>query len=361
MIPKKADVVIIGAGPAGAAMASLLIQQGIYPLVLERQKFPRFMIGESLLPEALNCLSQAGLLEVVTNGGHQFKDGARFSCQEKQCDFQFSDKVSQGINYAYQVKRQHFDHDLINHCIGQGANTVFETQVTSLKKNERGYQLQVQYGDEMHHVDAGFVVDASGFGRVLARLLKLDKPSSFPPKKAIFSHLSDNISAHLFDRNKISISQTQPLDSTWYWAIPFSDSTVSVGAVMDLPSNNEGKNNSNSRDGSLDEKEYFDLIERNHYLSTLLQGAELIRPVSCLSGYSSSIKKLYGDRFVILGNAGEFIDPIFSSGVTIALKSAVMAAPLVTSVIKGEAANWEDDFQLPLIRGINAFKVYVES
>ena len=350
-LPDHADVVVIGAGPSGAGIASWLADNGIYPLVLERQQFPRFSIGESLLPESLNCLEQLGLLDVVEAANYQFKNGASFVTNESRYDVNFSKGFSSGKDYAYQVPRGDFDNRLIRRCEEKGAEVVFQSNIIEIEELSDGYQLGVEHNGEMKHVSAKFLVDASGFGRVLARALRLDKPSTIPEKIAYFCHLEADLNHPEIDRNKILIAQQYVDTPAWFWLIPFVGNTCSVGVVIDK------KLGASTDDWKYQLDSY---IKTQDLLFDVVGGRPLVREVSSLRGYSSSISKLYGERFVILGNAGEFIDPIFSSGVTIALKSALLAAPLVAEVVKeNKQPNWEERFQVPLMEGVNTFREYV--
>lgn len=351
LLPEHSDVVIIGAGPSAAAMASCLADQGIEGLVIEREKFPRFTIGESLLPEALNCLETAGLLDTVESAGFQYKDGALFATNKEQYVINFADGCSAERGYAYQVPRADFDARLIDCCILKGAQVCYETSVVDIARVDQGYCLTLESNGESRKITCNFLVDASGFGRVLARKFKIDRPSTLGSKTALFCHIKGKLNTNQFDRNKILIAQVHMDDPVWYWLIPFSGGYFSVGVVTDEEKQIPAKKL---------ERVYLKHISEQRLVSKLVNDGTLLREIGCISGYSSSISSLYGDRYVILGNAGEFIDPIFSSGVTIALKSAVLAAPLVLETIKKRThPDWHGRFQAPLVEGIDTFREYV--
>lgn len=332
-------------------MASRLADDGVYGLVIEREQFPRFTIGESLLPEAINCLEMVGLLDVVESAGFQYKNGALFATNEKRYAINFADGYSAGRGYAYQVPRADFDLRLIDACIAKGVQVCYQTSVVDISKIEKGYCLILESNGEKFKITCSFLIDASGFGRVLAKKFNLDKPSKIPNKQALFCHMKVAINVGQFDRNKILIAQTHVDSSTWYWLIPFSDGSCSVGVVTDQ----DEKICSQKL-----ERAYLRYISEQNLVSELVSNRTLLRQVGCVSAYSSNIRSLYGDRYVILGNAGEFIDPIFSSGVTIALKSAALAAPLVLETIKhGARLDWNERFQIPLMKGVDTFREYV--
>ncbi len=352
--PASTAVAIIGAGPSGTAMAAMLQSAGIECALIEAQTFPRFSIGESLLPEALNCLDAAGLLDAVEAAGFQYKDGALFATNADRFAFDFGDGYTPGRGHAFQVPRAEFDLLLANVCASRGVPISYATRVQDVETRARGYRLQLEGESGPGTLDAGYIVDASGFGRVLARLFGLDKPSGIAERASLFRHLDLAPETGMPDRNKILIAQEGLDASIWYWLIPFAGQRCSVGVVTDkLPAGVAPE---------FLEKEFNRLLGRQDLVSAITAGAEPARPLGCLRGYSASISRLYGDNYVILGNAGEFIDPIFSSGVTIALKSAVMSAPLVVdSVRNGRRVDWESGFQAPLLAGVDTFKEYVSA
>ncbi len=232
------EVLIIGAGPSGAVAAALLCRQGLGVLVLEREQFPRFSIGESLLPQSMEYLEQAGMLDAVQRAGFQIKNGAAFGRGEQYSEFDFSDKFSAGWSYTYEVPRARFDHLLALEAERQGAEIRFRHEVIAVDLS--GARPRVTIKDDQNEtfmVEAGFILDASGFGRVLPRLLGLERPSDFPVRGALFTHVEDRIASippKTFDRNKIRINVQPDNRDLWYWVIPFSDGRCSIGVVGGL-------------------------------------------------------------------------------------------------------------------------------
>lgn len=346
------DVVVIGAGPSGSVAASLLKQQGVNVCVLEKQHFPRFVIGESLLPHCMEILEEAGLLEAVNEEpSFQFKNGAAFTWGNRYTYFDFTDKFTAGPGTTFQVRRGIFDKILIDETAKKGVDVRFGHEVLAL--DNQGEQalisIQTEQG-EQYQISAKFVLDASGYGRVLPRLLALETPSHLPARVARFTHIDDNISDPDFDRNKILIT-THPLHrDVWLWLIPFADNRCSIG-VVGLPETLEGENETILKKFALE----------CPMLARLLQNAQWQNdfPFRDIKGYSANVKSLHGRHFALLGNAAEFLDPVFSSGVTIALHSASLAAKLVVRQLQGEAVDWEQEFAKPLMVGVNAFRTYV--
>lgn len=346
------DVVIIGAGPAGSVAASLLHKQGVKVCVLEKQHFPRFVIGESLLPYCMDILAEADLLDAVNaEKTFQFKNGAAFTWGNRYTYFDFTDKFTAGPGTTYQVRRGIFDKILIDETAKKGVEVRFGHEVLSLDNSGETAALKARSEDgEEYHLSARFVLDASGYGRVLPRLLDLETPSSLPTRVARFTHIDDNISAPDFDRNKILITTHPTHRDVWLWLIPFADNRCSIG-VVGLPETLDGDNETILKKFAL----------KCPMLKRILANAnwENDFPYRQIQGYSANVKALYGKYFALLGNAAEFLDPVFSSGVTIALHSARLASHIIPHQLKGETVDWQTEFSEPLMVGVNAFRTYV--
>ncbi|MEZ9821481.1 NAD(P)/FAD-dependent oxidoreductase [Shewanella sp. 10N.286.45.A1] len=350
---EEVDVAIIGAGPSGSIVASLLHAQGKRVLVLEKQHFPRFSIGESLLPCCMQVIAEANMLDAVNRAGFQYKDGAAFRCADQYTTFNFEDKFSQGPGTTFQVERAKFDKLLADEATKQGVEIRYGQSVESVDlANEPQLTVSSDTG-ESYRVNAKFILDASGFGRVLPRLLELEKPSSLPTRTAVFNHIQDNITCSDFDRNKILISVHPQNQDIWYWLIPFSDGRCSVGVVAEP--HQLGDLTANLDDVLLE------MISQEPGLKRLLANAELINDSGILKGYSANVTTLATDKFALLGNAGEFLDPVFSSGVTIAMQSASLAAKALVKQLDGESINWQTEYAEPLMQGVDTFRTYVEA
>ncbi len=351
------DVVIIGAGPAGAAAGALLIEQGYSVVCLEKGYFPRFSIGESLLPHCMEFLSEAGLLDDVVSAapalGFQFKDGAVFHKQGLRTEFDFTQKFTAGPGTTFQVKRANFDKVLADAASNKGVAIRYGVEVVAIERVAGVSNVQVRLADgEQHQYQCRFVLDASGFGRVLPRLFELESPSGFPVRQACFCHIQDHIVDPTFDRNKILITVHPDLIDVWFWLIPFSDGTASVGVV--------GQTERFAGFGS-DHDALWHNVSADPQLSQLLRNATPLNDVRSLVGYSANVRQLAGDGYALLGNAGEFLDPVFSSGVTIALRSASMAVPVLVRHLQGEQIDWDREYSQPLRAGIDTFRQFVEA
>ncbi len=345
------DVTVIGAGPSGSVAASWLKLQGYKVLVLEKETFPRFQIGESLLPCCMQHLEEAGLLDTVKAQNFQVKTGAAFLRKENLCEFFFDDQYTENAwTWTWQVKRADFDLALITAAAEKGVDVKFRCEVTQVQA-DRDRQV-VTYQDESgtsYSVTSRFLIDASGYGRVLPRLFNLSQPSSFTARGAVFSHLEDlnrtenasrNIFVHSFDNNR-----------SWIWVIPFSDGSTSVGIVGDqeyivgMAADNGAK--------------YKELIHTFEDLEgRFAHSTTRFEPRSIL-GYSVGVKQLYGEGYVLAGNSTEFLDPIFSSGVTFATASGLLSAKLAHRQLNGETVDWKNEYEVPVRQGIDVFRSYV--
>lgn len=350
---QQRQVVVIGAGPSGAIAAALLKRKGHDVLILERQRFPRFSIGESLLSHCLDFIEEAGMLEAVMAAGFQIKHGAAFAWGERYTDFDFRDKFTPGKGTVFQVQRANFDKLLADQAALQGVEIRYEEEIVAAEFGGDCPLLTVRRLDgSEYQVETAFVLDASGYGRVLPRLLDLEAPSSFPVRQAVFTHIEDRIDDAGFDREKILISIHPEHRDIWFWLIPFSNGRCSLGVVGE-PSHYAGR--PEDLDACLK-----GFIAETPNLRRLLANAVWDTPARVLGGYSANVKTLHGPGFALLGNAAEFLDPVFSSGVTIAMRSASMAAAVLDRQLNGETPDWESEFSIPLKKGVDTFRAYVE-
>lgn len=348
------EILIIGAGPAGAVAAGMLRKQGRQVLMLEKEQFPRFSIGESLLPQSMVYIEEAGFLRDVVEAGFQFKNGAAFQRGEKTTAFDFRDKFSPGWGTTYQVQRAHFDHVLASAAERAGAELRYRHQVVAV--DVAGAQPTVDVVSpegETYRVSARFLLDASGFGRILPRLLDLETPSNFPVRGALFTHVEDHIPVGSFDRNKILVSVHPEHVDVWFWTIPFSNGRCSQGVVAKREFLEAYAGDETTRLRAI--------IHETPTLANLLKDAVWDTPARSLVGYAANVKSLWGPGYALLGNAGEFLDPVFSSGVTIAFKSASLAAAALAREFAGEAVDWQADYAQPLRAGVDTFRAFVES
>lgn len=350
---EQTEILIIGAGPSGSVAAGLLRKQGRQVLILEKETFPRFSIGESLLPQSMEYIEQAGMLQDVVETGFQYKNGAAFAKGELRTAFDFRDKFSPGWGTTYQVQRANFDKVLAD--AAEKAGTEIRYCHTVVAVDVTGAQPQVTVrspeGDE-YVVQARYLLDASGFARILPRMLDLEYPSDFPVRGALFTHIEDRIAPQDMDRNKILISVHPEHQDVWFWTIPFSNGRCSQGVVAtpEFLTQYQGTEVERLRA----------IISETPSLSHVLRNAQWDTPGRSITGYSANVTSLWGNGYALLGNAGEFLDPVFSSGVTIAFKSASLAAHCIARMWKGETVDWQKDYAVPLQAGVNTFRAFVQ-
>ncbi|MGY3728371.1 MULTISPECIES: NAD(P)/FAD-dependent oxidoreductase [Cobetia] len=368
--PPRKEVIIIGAGPAGAAAAAWLARAGHAVRVLERSHFPRFSIGESLLPRCMQHLEACGLMEAAAAGGYQRKTGAAFTRRGEHRVIDFRDKFSDGPGTTWQVERADFDQRLIEGARAAGAEVEFGVTVTGFTParptqsdtaghaQAQGPRLTLADGRELQ---AAFVLDASGYGRVLARLESLERDPRLEPRMALFGHVHDGIAdlappAEGYRRDTILIASHPVHPDVWYWLIPFANGRASLGVVGPRELIEPAA-------GDDAQTRLWQWVMEEPRLAELLRDATPANAVQSLGGYSADVSRLHGPGYALLGNAGEFLDPVFSSGVTIALESALRAAPLVarelTATRDEQRPDWAREYELPLRRGIEVFREFV--
>lgn len=349
MTMRKSDVLIIGAGPAGTVAASMLARSGVSATVIERSLFPRFAIGESLLPKSTEFLEEAGLRETVEAAGFQAKDGATVTQGKQSITLRFG--ITE-LPATWQVERARFDDVLASAAQRAGVDIRFGESITAVDVGRGASTLRTTDADGIEREYGGrFVLDASGAGRVLPRQLGLDRPADAPPRAALFAHAADHIDEPGFDRTKSLLAMHPERADVWYWLIPFQD-RASVGVVGSLDAlSAEGES----------ERRFHAWIRQHPRLSHLLEAAQWEAPVREMKAYAASVRQLHGPGYALLGNAGEAVDPVFSSGVTLAMKSAVLAAPLVRRELDGETVDWNREFERPLRHGARVFHAFIES
>jgi flavin-dependent dehydrogenase len=349
-IQREVDVLVIGAGPSGTIAASIMHQAGLKVQIVEKMQFPRFVIGESLLPRCMEALEEAKFLDAVKAKHFQQKDGAKFVMGDQVCDFNFSQQYTPGWRWTWQVPRADFDKTLADECEKMGIPLHYQTEVTGIEISDSHSITSITMADgNKETIKAKFIVDGSGYGRVIPRLFGLDKPSSQAPRKTLFCHMTDTKRSEAFEPNRITVYVHNP--NTWIWVIPFSNGNTSVGYVGSPEFFDKYKG---------DPKEQFKaLIMAQPELAVRFGDADMLWEPRTLQSWSSTTDTFYGKGFVLTGNVTEFLDPVFSSGVTLASVSAQLASKLVIRQLNGEQVDWENEYMKKMMTGVDVFRTYV--
>ena len=353
MNTEKTDVLVIGAGPAGCIAASIVHKNGLSVRVVEKVKFPRFVIGESLLPRVMDHLDETGLLEDVKKAGFQEKFGAKFLLGDKVCDFNFADQFSKGWTWTWQVQRAKFDKILAEGVAKKGIPVEFEMGVTAIQFNEDESSVTtvVDANGNEKKIEARYIIDCSGYGRVIPNLLGLNKQSSFDPRKTHFTHFKDPKRHEGAEGNRITVVIHE--QEVWIWIIPFSTGETSVGYVANPEFFKDYPEDASERMRAL--------VNANPILKERFSGQEMVLSPRTIDGYAITSTKFYDKGYVTAGNATEFLDPVFSSGVTFAMESGSMAAKVVSRKLKGEKVDFQTEYVDHMMQGIDTFRTYVKS
>jgi flavin-dependent dehydrogenase len=318
------DIAIIGGGPAGSTAAALLARAGRRVIVFEREKFPRFHIGESLLPFSMQAFTRLGLHEKFLRAGFIKKYGGEIigACCDTGTKFYFKDGYRSQTDHAYQVTRGDFDKMLLDHATESGAEVHEQTTVDGIDFSHDGVDLTIKSNGSSHSIRACYVVDASGRTSLLARQFKIKKTYDHLHKLSIFAHYEG-----VWRPNGIDGTLTvlvRAIDR-WFWLIPLSDERTSVGVVLDSETFRKSK---------LSAEDFLQqALAEQPTIAKRMRHARRVSKVYVEADFSYRSTCLYGDRWLLTGDAAGFIDPIFSSGVFLAVFSGEKCADVLNEVL----------------------------
>ncbi|MCT6836760.1 MAG: FAD-dependent oxidoreductase [Bifidobacteriales bacterium] len=317
--PLPCDVLIIGGGPAGSTAAITLARQGLDVVIIEKEQHPRFHIGESLLACNIPILKELGVLDDVAAIG-VYKPGAEFVTDtgEGRMSFPFRYAIDAQADHAFQVRRAEFDEILFRHAAKAGATTLEKTRVTKVSFTPTATLLieaRTETG-EMRLFAPRFLLDASGRDTLMLRQHGQKYSDLRNNKAAIFSHFRNVPRAEGEGmEGYISVHLVQ---GGWFWMIPLPDDVMSVGFVGDHESFKH-------HGGSLDAL-FWKHVQASPSVQARMAKAEALAPLSTTGNYSYKGDKAWGERYFIIGDAFGFLDPVFSSGVMLAMKGALRGA-----------------------------------
>ena len=298
------DVAIIGGGPAGSTAAALLARAGRRVIVFEREKFPRFHIGESLLPFSMKAFSRLGLHEKFLRAGFIKKFGGEIvgACSETGTKFYFKDGYRSQTDHAYQVTRGDFDKVLLDHAAECGAEVQEQTSVDRVQFSKDDVELTVKCNGSSRSIRARYLIDASGRASVLGRQFKIKKTYNHLQKLSIFAHYDGVWRANGIDGTLTVLIRA--IDR-WFWLIPLSAEDFLEQALGEQP-----------------------------IIAKRMTNARRVSQVYVEADFSYRSARLHGDRWLLAGDAAGFIDPIFSSGVFLAVFSGERCADVLNEVLQ---------------------------
>lgn len=351
--PVPCDVLVVGGGPAGSTISALLVEKGWTVHVLEKDPYPRFHIGESLLPQSLPMLKRLGVLEQVEHIGI-VKYGAEMVSHRygRSQMFYFAKAFDESQPYAFEVKRSEFDAILLNNAIAKGVivHEGVKAHRVDFRPGRTSLVLAEDRDGKARAWEARFVVDASGRDTFLSTQLGGKRRSRQHNSAAIFGHFEGVGRLPGNDEGNITAGW---LDHGWCWLIPFKDGTTSVGVVC-YPDYIK------SRTVSLDQF-LLDTLRQSPPIAKRMERAKPLTPTYAAANFSYRRETMSGDGYLMIGDAFAFIDPVFSSGVHLALNSGTLGATVVDAYLRRspDYATQLKEFERMVRRGITTFSWFI--
>ena len=328
------DVAIIGGGPAGSTAATLLSKAGRRVIVLERDKFPRFHIGESLLPFSMQTFTRLGLQEKLRAGFlEKFGGEIAEAGGEKAAKFYFKDGFGSRTDRSYQVTRSKFDKMLLDHAAESGAEVREETLVENVDFDRDGAMLSLRMDARSRvlgraearlseNIRARYVVDASGRNSVIGNKFKLKKSYQHLQKLSLFAHYEGLEREEGIDATLTRMVRTL---QSWFWVIPLENDRTSIGVVLEA---------ADFKSSGLSAEEFFErAIAEQPLVRNRIGAGRRVSQVYTAADFSYRSERLTGDRWLLAGDAAGFIDPVFSSGVFLAVLAGEQAADVLQEVL----------------------------
>ncbi|MFF0491938.1 NAD(P)/FAD-dependent oxidoreductase [Nocardia sp. NPDC004068] len=331
-------VLVVGGGPAGSTTAALLARAGIRVTLLERDKFPRYHIGESLLASCLSTLRISGAYDKVAAHGFQIKRGGYFQWQNDIWRLKW-DELVDAEAWSWQVDRAEFDDLLLRNASDQGVEVIEQATVRNVlfDANERPTAVEwtLLGDDEVRTTEFDFLVDASGRAGLLSRQhFNMRKPHPAFRNLAVWSYWTG---AHLHPESpEGAINVVSTDEGGWFWHIPLAGGRFSVGYVVSAKLASDRRREL----GSIEEF-YADIIRRTPKMNTMLEGAEQVAGVQAEQDYSYVADRFWGPGYAIVGDSACFLDPLLSTGVHLATYGGMVAAAAIATALRGEMSEAE--------------------
>ncbi|MFT4543772.1 MAG: flavin-dependent dehydrogenase [Bacteroidia bacterium] len=348
------DVLVIGAGPSGTVASTYLANQGYNVMVVEKTSFPRYVIGESLLPLSMGHFEEVGLLPELEEQKFVVKEGALFIKDGKDFRISFDDNFTEGWTWAWQVPRRQFDKALADAAEKKGVNIKYLSTLKSIDfDSDDAVRFQVSSQKGVEEFKCKYVIDSSGYGGVLTKML--DIPMHVAPTSNMATYVKLNDDTRDKWENPTQISFEILKTDLWLWVIPFHNGNTSLGFV-----GNKKYFSEFLEEGSDITASFNNMFEHSIKFKERFKDRDFLWEPKVHKDYTRSSEKFFGDRFVLTGNTTEFLDPVFSSGVAFATESGLKAAKLVDCELNGEKVDWQKNYVDHLEYGIDVFRTYVK-
>lgn len=333
------DVIIIGGGPGGSTCATVLAEKGFNVLLLEKESFPREHVGESLIPLSYDILKRQGLIDELNTIATR-KPGVNFVDKDgiNQSLWCFKRVIKDEGYLTFHVIRSAFDKLLLDNSKRKGAEVREQYMVKNVILDRADKIVEVHATNSagvQETFEAKFIVDASGQSTFLGRKLGVKKSYADLDRVAVWSHWTNTKFDHILEQGAIKIVYLGGEKKGWMWVIPVSKEHLSIGVVINNAYVKERKQElKNSEDWKKDF--YLGELAESYLYKGMLKDAKMEHKVAMAGDYSYYCEKKYGDNFAMIGDAGAFLDPIFSSGIYVAMHSAELVAGAIEMKLKGK-------------------------
>ncbi len=324
------DVIVVGAGPGGSTTATYLAMKGHKVLVIEKETFPRFRIGESLLPFSMEVMKETGFYDVLSSGKYIQKNGAYFfdSVTNDNIYFDFSNNGKAEFPHAYEVQRAEFDKDLLEYAKTKGVEVRQPEEFVSAEFSDTGVNVKTNKGN----YQAKYIVDASGRASIVtSSFQKKIKNPFYINNFAVYAHYEGVDRSYLKSEGDICVGILK--DKAWSWTIPFKGNVTSVGIVSTQDIVVDMKNS---------ESFFDDRVAANPFFHQIMKNAKRICPFMISSNFSYANERFVGNRWGCVGDAMSFLDPVFSSGVHVSLMSAKYLSANIDFSLRNDGIGLDD-------------------